>query len=288
MSAVYKRELRAYMNNVYGYLFMAVMLLFIGCMVFIMDLMQARPYIEYALLSGEYVLLLMIPVLCMRSMAEDRRNKTDLFYLTLPLSTTSVVMGKYLALLTVYAIPCGIVAVYPIVFSFFGTVNFLSGYVSLLAFFLLGAALIALCQYLSSLTENIVIAAVLGVLSLAVLFFMPFLGYIFPSSSLASFIAMVVLGVAAAFVAFACTRNVNVLAITGAAIIVPISVLYIIFDSRFEGLFVSLLDFITPFRHFQEIAEYGVLSIPSLILLLSYPVFFVFLTVQSADKKRWA
>ncbi len=288
MSAVYKRELRAYMNNVYGYLFMAVMLLFVGAMVFLQNLIQAAPYIEYALLSGEYVLLLMIPVLCMRSMAEDRRNKTDLFYLTLPLTTAQVVMGKYLALLTVYAIPCAIVALYPIIFGFFGSVNFLSGYVSILFFFLLGAALIAVCQFLSSLTENLVVAAVLGVLATVVLYFLPFLSYILPETGMASFIGFVIIALIVAVIAFACTRSVNVLAITGSSLIVPLSVLYIIFGDKFGGLLNTTLEFVSPFLHFQEVAGYGLFSIPSLILLLSYPVFFVFLTAQSADKKRWA
>ncbi len=288
MSAVYKRELRAYMNNVYGYLFMSIMLLFVGFMVLMQNLLQASPYIEYALLSGEYVLLLMIPVLCMRSMAEDRRNKTDLFYLTLPLTTSQVVLGKYFALLTVFAIPCGVVAIYPILFGLFGAVNYLSGYVSILAFFLLGAALIAVCQFLSSLTDNLVVAAVLGVLATVVLYFLPVLAFIIPASSMASFIGFVIVGILVAFIAYACTRSVNVLAITGAAILVPLSVLYIILGDAFEGRFNAVLEFISPFLQFQTIAGYSLLDIPAIILLLSYSVFFVFLTVQSADKKRWA
>ena len=86
MTAVFKRELRAYMNNVYGYLFMAVVLMFVGIMVFYWNLGYGYSNIEYALLNGEYVLLFMIPVLCMRSMSEDKRNKTDMFYLSLPLN----------------------------------------------------------------------------------------------------------------------------------------------------------------------------------------------------------
>jgi ABC-2 type transport system permease protein len=286
MSAVYKRELRAYMNNVYGYLFMSVMLLFVGVMMFYWNLGAGYANFEYSLLYGEYVLLLMIPILCMRSMAEDKRSRTDMFYLSLPLRTSSVVLGKYFALLTVYALPCGVICLYPLLLGAFGKVNYLSAYVAILTFFLLGAALIALCQFLSSLTDNLVVAAVLGVVAVVVLYFLPVLGSLYPDSSMGSFVGLVVLGVLVAGIAFLTTRNLTVTSVAGAAVLIPVSLLYIFLKDRFAGLLPAVLEFVSPFLHFQQVANYGLLSIPSLVLLLSYPVFFVFLTVQSADKKR--
>lgn len=287
MSAVYKRELRAYMNNVYGWLFMAILLLFTGYMMFQNNLYDRAPEFELTLSGSQYALLLLIPILCMRSMAEDRHNKTDMFYLSLPMKTSSVVLGKYFAMLTVYAIPCVILCVYPLVLGAFGTVNFLIAYLSILLFLILGAALIAVCQFLSSLTDNLVIAAVLGVLAVAVLLFSPWLSYVLPLTAIASFIGFVVLALLLAGIAFLATHNLNVTAITGAVAVVPLSVVYILSRSSFEGLFPSLLQFISPFAHFAAFCQFGTFSVQSLILLLSYPVLFVFLTVQSADKKRW-
>ena len=287
MLAVYKRELRAYMNNVYGWLFMAIFLLFTGYMMFQNNLYDGMPEFELTLSASQYALLLLIPILCMRSMAEDRHNKTDMFYLSLPMKTASVVLGKYFAMLTVYAIPCVILCVYPPVLGAFGPVNYLVAYLSILLYLILGAALIAVCQFLSSLTDNLVIAAVLGVLAVAVLLFAPFLSYVIPLTAIASFIGFVVLALLLAGVAFLATHNLNVTAITGAVAVVPLSVVYILSRSSFEGLFPSLLRFISPFAHFATFCQFGTFSVQSLILLLSYPVLFVFLTVQSADKKRW-
>ena len=287
MLAVYKRELRAYMNNVYGWLFMAIFLLFTGYMMFQNNLYDGMPEFELTLSASQYALLLLIPILCMRSMAEDRHNKTDMFYLSLPMKTSSVVLGKYFAMLTVYAIPCVILCVYPLVLGAFGPVNYLVAYLSILLYLILGAALIAVCQFLSSLTDNLVIAAVLGVLAVAVLLFAPFLSYVLPLTAIASFIGLVVLALLLAGVAFLATHNLNVTAITGAVAVVPLSVVYILSRSSFEGLFPSLLRFISPFAHFATFCQFGTFSVQSLILLLSYPVLFVFLTVQSADKKRW-
>jgi ABC-2 type transport system permease protein len=203
------------------------------------------------------------------------------------MKTSSVVLGKYFAMLTVYAIPCVILCVYPPVLGAFGPVNYLVAYLSILLYLILGAALIAVCQFLSSLTDNLVIAAVLGVLAVAVLLFAPFLSYVIPMTAIASFIGFVVLALLLAGVAFLATHNLNVTAITGAVAVVPLSVVYILSRSSFEGLFPSLLRFISPFAHFATFCQFGTFSVQSLILLLSYPVLFVFLTVQSADKKRW-
>lgn len=287
MSAVYKRELRAYMNNVYGWLFMAILLLAVGFMMFLDNLRSGYPYFEYALSDSQYALLLLIPVLCMRSMAEDKRNKTDMFYLSLPMKTSSVVLGKYFAMLTIYAIPCAVLCLYPLVLSAFGTLNYATAYVSILFYLLMGAALIAVCQFLSSLTDNLVIAAVLGVLATALLLFSPLLASFLPVTALVSFVCFVVLALLLAGVAFLTTHNLNVTAITGAAAVVPLSVVYILARDSFKGLFPALVEFLSPFMHVSTFCQYGTFSIQSVVLLLSYPVLFVFLTVQSADKKRW-
>ena len=116
MLAVYKRELKAYTNNVYGWLFAAVLLVFMGIAVFLCNFLSDYPGIEYPLLYAQYALIILVPILCMRSMSEDKRNKTDMFYRALPLTSAAVVLGKYLALLTVLAVPCLLICVYPLFF----------------------------------------------------------------------------------------------------------------------------------------------------------------------------
>ncbi len=288
MSAVFKREFRAYMNNVYGFLFMAVMLLFFGVAVSYFNILLGVSDINYALYLCRYVLLLMIPILCMRSMAEDRRNKTDLFYLSLPISQTAVVLGKYLALLAVFAIPMGILCLYPLLLGILGGTNFAGAYMSILFFFLIGAALIAVCQFLSGLTDNLVVAAVLGVLASVLLCFLPLISYVIPETPIVSFVGLLILATLIAVIAFATTRNIHITVITGAVLIIPLSALYIIFGKHFGGILPALLEYLSPFYHFDEISELGVLNLPSLLTLLSYPVFFLYLTVRSADRKRWA
>ncbi len=108
-----------------------------------------------------FVFLIAVPILTMRVLAEERKQKTDQLLLTSPVSVSGIVMGKYLALVTIYAIPIAVLATYPLLMSKFGTVAFGSAYTALLGFFLLGSANIAIGVFFSAITESQVIAAVL-------------------------------------------------------------------------------------------------------------------------------
>ena len=288
MLAIYKRELKSYLTSMYGFLFMFLMLLFTGFSVWSTNLLYGYADISYALAQSELILIIAIPVLCMKSLASDMHNKTDMFLRSLPIKTADIVLGKYLALLTVFALPTLIIALYPVVLGFYGEVNYLSAYTALLGFFLLGAALIAVCQFLSSLTENVIVAAVLSIIAVLAMYFMYDIAYVLPKGALASFISFVIVALLVAVAVYFGTKNVMIALVTAAVIIIPLLVLYILFGASFEALFPRLLLFISPFVSFQQRIISGLLDLAAVATLLSYVVFFVFLTHQSVDKKRWS
>lgn len=150
MTAIYKKELKSYFINMSGYVFMAFLLLFAGIYVTAVNLKSAYASFEYALSSMTVVFLFIIPILTMRSLAEERHSRTDQLLYSLPLKVSDIVIGKYLAMLTVLLIPTAIMSVYPIILSVFGTVHYAACYGAILAFFLLGAALIAICMFMVS------------------------------------------------------------------------------------------------------------------------------------------
>lgn len=170
MLAIYKREFKSYMHSFIGFLFIGVTLFFVGLYYTSYNIINGYPYLSYALSSVLFVFLISVPVLTMRSLSEERKNKTDQLILTAPVSVGKVVMGKYLALLTIFAIPTAIVCLYPLVLSLFGTVPMGESYLAILAFFLYGMTCIAIGLFVSSLTESQVIAAVIS-------FGLLFLGY---------------------------------------------------------------------------------------------------------------
>ena len=89
------------------------------------------------------IFVVIVPILTMRTLAEERRQRTDQLLYSLPITTTQVVLGKYFALLVVYLIPLAVVSLYPLLFSQFGEVYLPTSYGSLFAFFMMGAALLA-------------------------------------------------------------------------------------------------------------------------------------------------
>ncbi len=129
MTAVYKRELRSYLTSMVGYLFIFFILLLTGIYFSAYQLAAAYPKFEYTLSALTFVFLISVPILTMRVLAEERKQKTDQLLLTAPVSIVGkIVLGKYFALVTIFAIPMVIMCSYPLLMSKFGTVSFAGAY----------------------------------------------------------------------------------------------------------------------------------------------------------------
>ena len=169
MLAIYKKELKGYLTSMTGYIFMAVLLAVASLYYVANCLIGGYPVFGVVLSSVYFVLLIVVPVLTMRSMAEEKRQKTDQLLLTAPVSIWKIVAGKYLAMLTVFLIPMLILCLYPLILLQFGSVSLPMAYTSIAGYTLFGAACLAIGLFLSALTESQVIAAVL---TFGVLFFL--------------------------------------------------------------------------------------------------------------------
>ena len=174
MFAIYKRELKAYFRSFIGLLFIAVTLFFIGLYYTVYNLLNGYPYFAYTMSSVIFLFMLSVPILSMRILAEEKRIKSDQLILTAPVSVGGIVMGKFLALVTIFLIPTLISCIYPLLMSSYGSVPMGEAYISILGFFLFGVTSIAIGVFISSLTESQVIAAVLSFATL-------FLGYMMSS-----------------------------------------------------------------------------------------------------------
>lgn len=174
MFSIYKRELKSCLQSFIGFLFIAVTLFFLGLYYSVYCLLSGYPYFSSVVLSVVILFLISVPILTMRILAEERRSKTDQLILTAPVSVGGIVLGKFLAMVTVFAIPTAIISTYPLIMCHYGKIPIGEAYLSILAFSLYGMAAIAVGILISSLTESQVISAVL---SFAVLF----LGYMMSS-----------------------------------------------------------------------------------------------------------
>lgn len=160
MTAIYKRELSSYFNSMIGYVFVAVLIFFTGIYFMAYNLYNGLPQFSYTLYSLMSILLITIPILTMKSMAEERHSRTDQLLLTSPVTLTGVVLGKYFAMVTVFLIPVALMAFCPLIIAMNGEARLLSDYAALFAFFLMGCVFLAIGMFLSSLTESQIIAAV--------------------------------------------------------------------------------------------------------------------------------
>ncbi len=170
MKAVFKRELRAYFTSVIGWIFLAAFFFVFNLYFVANNLIYGTPYLSYSLRNVAFIFIIIIPILAMRSMAEDRRTKTDQLLYTSPVSIPKVILGKYLAMLAVLSIAVGAVCICPPLLSLFGEVPMAECYVAILGIWLYGCLSLAICMFVSSITESQVIAAVLS-------FALLFLGY---------------------------------------------------------------------------------------------------------------
>lgn len=172
MKAIYKRELKAYFQSFTGWLFCAATLFVISIYFTAYNIGQGYAYIAYPLSAAAFIFIIMIPILTMRILAEERKQKIDQLILTAPVPVWKVVLGKYLAMLTVYIVPILIVCTYPIIMSFFGTVSLSESYAAVLGFVLYGCTGIALGLFISGITESQVISAVLSLIAMFLTYMM--------------------------------------------------------------------------------------------------------------------
>ena len=233
------------------------------------------------------VFLLLAPLLGMRSFAEEKRSKTDQLLYSLPMSVTQIVLGKYFAMLAVFAIPVLIMGLFPIILSLFGVVFYKAAYIALLGFFVLGAALIAICMFMSTLTESQVISAVISFGALLLMYMMSGLSTIVPASTVASYVCFFALSLAVGVVFWLLTRDFIVSAISVVVCLIPLNIFYFTNNAAFGGLFGKVISYLAVFDRFADMTG-GIFDVTAIVYLLSFAIFFVYLTVQAVEKRRWS
>lgn len=286
MTAVLKHELKNYFHSLTAYVFGAGLLLAVGLGALRYNLQAAVSNFEFALSYFSIVLAVIVPILTMRVIAEERKQRTDQLLYALPITTTQVIVGKYLALLTVYLIPLCVIAVYPLIFSRFGDVYLLTSYGSILAFFLMGAALIALGVFISSLTDNQGFAAGIGIAVILLNYYSVSLSEYVSSTVAGSVVALCVLVLALGAVIKYLTKNENLAYAVCFVLIAAIAIVAFMDNTKFEGLLPAVMTKLSLFDRFTGFVN-GVFDMTSVVYYASVAVFFLFLSVQSLEKRRY-
>lgn len=288
MTAIYKREIRSYFQSMTGPVFIAFLLAFTGIYFVAYNLSAGYPYFSYTLSGSLIVFLVGIPLITMRSFSEERRSKTDQMLLTAPVSLFGVVMGKYLAMVTVIAIPNIIFCIYPLIIQSQGTAYLTVDYLSILVFFLLGCVYAAIGMFLSALTESQIIAFVSAFGILLVLYLWDGILSLLPSSAISGLAGALILLAVAVFYIYHMTDNIVLAGVIGATGVAAGIVLYAVRPALFENLLSRLLGRLALANVFTDITSNSIVDVTGIVLYLSIIAVFVFLTVQAVQKRRWS
>ena len=286
MIAVLKHELRLYFHSLTAYVFGAFLLAFVGIGAMLYNIQTAVSNFEFVLSFGSLVFVVIVPILTMRVIAEERKQKTDQLLYALPITTTQVILGKYLALLVVYLIPLALISLYPLLFAQFGEVYLPTSYGSIFAFFVLGAALIALGVFISSLTDNQGFAAGIGIAAILLNYYSVSLSEYISSTAFGSLAALCVLVVLLAMLVKYLTKNETLAYFGAGGLLVLIMGFYMYDPTKFEGLLPQVMADLSLFERFYVFVN-GVFDMTAIVYYLTVIIFFLFLAVQSLEKRRY-
>lgn len=287
MLAVFKKELRAYFTSMTGYIFMASFLFFTGLFFTLLNLGGGSPNFNNVLSNIQFIFLLAVPMLTMRLIAEEAKQKTDQLLLTSPLPLRDIVVGKYLAAVSVFLGALVITFLYPMIMSTMGEIawsEIIGGYIG---FFLFGCALIAVGLFISSVTENQVVAAVLTFTALLVLWLIDAIIQGLPIDRTSGIFFAGALVVALAAVIYFTTKNIYVSAGTSLVGLVAILAAYIFKPAFYDGLMPRVFQWFSLYSRYGEF-DMGVLSLSPMVYYITFSSAFVFLTIRMLEKKRWS
>lgn len=286
MIAIMLRELRAYFWSPIGYIFMGFFLLLTGFFFALNSVIPGNPRFQVVLSQIVVIFLFLVPILTMRLVAEEKKQRTDQLLLTVPVSVFGVVLGKYLAAVGVFIASLLITVLYPISLSFFGSIpvwEIIGGYIG---FFLLGSTFIAIGLLMSSLTENVVIAAITTFGVLLLMFGIGWAQSAVPAGNASGLIFAGILGSLLLLWVYLATRNIflligSFLLLTSLIIIVQFGV-----DGFYETFVMDFLAWFSLTQRF-DIFFRGVLSLSSVVYFISFSVLMLFFTARVIERKRW-
>ncbi|MEA4911716.1 MAG: ABC transporter permease [Oscillospiraceae bacterium] len=288
MKAVMKREWNSLYNTMTAPIFSAVLIAVIGIYFVAYNLNSGYPYFSYTLLSTLFILMVTVPLLTMRSFADERKQKTDQILLTSPLRVSDIVLGKFFALCGVLLFPCILFCVCPIIIGSIGTSYPLTDYSALIAYFCIGALFIAVGLFISSLTESQVIAAVGTFAALLVIYLWQGIASMLPSTAKGSAVVVFLVLAALCLVFYNSTKNwaaAGIVFAVGAAAIVAVLLLK---PDWLADLFSVYLADIAVTSIFENFAYNNLFDLSGLLSVLIGTAFLLFLTGQSLEKRRWS
>ncbi|MBE5962469.1 MAG: ABC transporter [Lachnospiraceae bacterium] len=287
MLAIYKKEMKTYFHSIIGYVFIAFFLALIGLFVFFYNLNYEYADFSYTLYGIRMFGAFLFPIITMRLLAEENKQKTDQLLFTSPLSIGKIIWGKYLAVVSIYAIVMAVSCFYPLVLSKYGTVNFKGDYAAILAFFLLGCAYLAIGMFISAMTESQAFAAVITLIVILLTVFSSTIAGFLPTDNKTAWLFFALIFMILTLVIYAMMKNMTVTFLFCCISEIVLAVLYLVKPEIYDGSVVRVSDWFSVISRFDNFM-YGILDVSAIAYYISISLLFVFLTMQVIKKRRWS
>ncbi len=286
MLAIYKKEMRAYFNSIIGWLFIAFFLAFTGIYFFLENLFYGYTHFGYSLYSVGLIFILLVPMITMRIIAEENKQKTDQLLLTSPVSVEKIVLGKFFAVTSVFGVVMLITCLYPLIMSLYGEINFIMNYAAIAGFFLMGCAYLALGTFISAVTDSQAFAAVLTFIVVLVTYLMDGIATLFATDARTAWLVF-------AFLLFLVTVMTWMMMkskpVTAAFFVISegaLAYVYFFQPLLLEGSITKVFAWFSVETRYADFVN-GILNVADVVYYITFVVLFVFLTVQAIKKRRW-
>ena len=286
MLAIYKKELRAYFNSIIGWLFIAFFLAFIGIYFFVNNLYYGYAQVGYSLYSVGLIFILLVPMITMRIIAEESKQKTDQLLLTAPISVEKIVLGKFFAVTSVFGIVMLVTCTYPLIMAAYGEINFVMNYAAIAGFFLMGCAYLALGTFISAVTDSQIFAAVLTFIVVLCSYLMESIAGLFATDAKTTWSVLAFLLLLVAVLLWLMMKS---KAVTGAFLVLSqggMAAIYLFKPTLLEGAVAKVFSWFSIATRYNDFVS-GILDVADAVYYISFVVLFVFLTIQAIKKRRW-
>lgn len=287
MVAIYKRELKSLFNSMISFVFIAIYVFAAGLYFRTYNIGMGTTQIGYTMFNCTWGYLL-FALLTMKSLPEEKKDKIDQLLLTSPVSINKIILGKYLAMVTVYVIATLVIATFPLAINSLGYDMFKVDYSFLFAYFLLGCGYISISLFISSLCENQIMA---GVMSLVVIFMLEgshSLAGLLSTKDYVSLLALIVLAAIIGLIGGIFTKSGFIGCSVGIGLSLVVIVMYIVKKEMFAGLIQKLLSSISPSNYLVNFFYYYMFDVKAIVLYISMIFLGLFLTSQTIQKRRYS
>lgn len=288
MLAIVNKELKTYFTSFTGYIFLAGFVFLMALFFYIYNISGMSASYMNTLANQETLIIfsVLIPILTMQLFSDEVKQHTDLLLYTSPISITQIVVGKYIGAFCLFLIGMTVTSVFPIIINHFTEIAVAETIGVYVGFILLGACFIGLGLFVSCLTNNTIVAAVSSFATIFLFYVLDGLALSMPTDRLSSMVFLGLLIVLIAFIVYDATKNI----IAGIILVVPATiigiVLYITNAMFYDALIFRVLSWFSVLRRFGTFGI-GIIAISDVVYYLSFTIAFVYLTINTLEKRRW-